>query len=397
MKAATTIALLATITQVWSADLLPLDAELKKTWPNNRTINIIYHGHSVPSGYHLTPLVKPYESYPHLFRIMLAERYPYAVFNVITTAIGGENSIAGAARFNADVLSRKPDLIFIDYALNDRPQPLAAVETAWRSMVDAAQAANVPVVLITPTGASDADFTNPADPLTERAALIRSIASSEDVLLADVSAAWLAALQSGTPQGNLLSQGNHPNLAGHQIAADAIFSSFSAATNTVTTQATEFPRDDSASTFTTADSQVSFTTTSTFSGQNDFLGDSGGTANRVEAFDGSETLQIALGTNTELNSFALRYTEATITITGLLSNPGARVGTVNELPGTATWDEPTKTLTLGIPWDNSRRRHVTFTNPSASKGQTLTLSFSNNGTRVHQATFTDFTYQTLIP
>lgn len=397
MKAATIIAFLATITQVWSADLLPLDTELKKTWPDNRTINIVYHGHSVPSGYHLTPLVKPYESYPHLFRVMLAERYPYAVFNVITTAIGGENSIAGAARFNADVLSRKPDLIFIDYALNDRPQLLAAVETAWRSMVDAAQAANVPVVLITPTGASDADFTNPSDPLTERAALIRTIANSEDVLLADVSAAWLAALQSGTPQGNLLSQGNHPNLAGHQIAADAIFSSFSAATNTVTTQATEFPRDDSAATFTTADSQLSFTTTSTFSGQNDFLGDSGGTANRVEAFDGSETLQIALGTNTELNSFALRFTEATITITGLLSDPGAHVGTVNELPGTAAWDEPTKTLTLGIPWDNNRRRHVTFTTPSASKGRTLTLSFSNNGTRVHQATFTDFTYQILTP
>lgn len=25
--------------------------ELVKTWPHNRTINIVFHGHSVPSGY----------------------------------------------------------------------------------------------------------------------------------------------------------------------------------------------------------------------------------------------------------------------------------------------------------------------------------------------------------
>ena len=385
------------VTTASAGTLLDLDTGLRKTWPDNRTINVIFHGHSVPAGYHLTPLVKPYESYPHLFRTQLAKRYPHAVINVITTSIGGENSIDGATRFNNDVLTRNPDLIFIDYALNDRPQPLASVETAWRSMVDAAQAADVPVILITPTGATDADFTNPADPLTERAELIRTVASSEGVPVADVSADWLAAIQGGTPQGDLLSQGNHPNLAGHQLAADRLFETFSESTSTVTTAAVDFVRDKTVGTFTTADSEVTFTTTNSFSGQADFLGDSGGTANRVEAFDGSETLQIALGTNTRLNGFALRYTEATITITGFLSDPGARIGTVNDLPGSVTWDDPSKTLTLAIPWDNNRRRHVIFTSPDASMGQTLSLAFANNGARVHQATFTDFTHQTLNP
>lgn len=393
----TVIALIASVATSQAADLLALDAELKKSWPANRTINVVFHGHSVPAGYHVTPDVRPFESYPHLFRVMLKQRYPDAVVNVITTAIGGENSIAGEARFANDVLSRSPDLILIDYALNDRPQPLANVETAWRSMVDAAQLANVPVMLITPTGASDADFANSSDPLSERAALIRTIASSEGVLLADVSADWLATLQSGTPQGDLLSQGNHPNLTGHQLAADTLFSAFAAATDTVKTEAVDFPRNQSTNTFTTVDTEVTFTTTNTFSGQNDFVGDSGGTANRTNAFDGSESLQIALAANTTLTGLGLRFTEATITLTGFLSDPGARVGTVGDGPGTVAWDEPSKTLTLGIPWDGGERRHVIFTNAAATSGQTLSLSFANNGARIHQATFTDFTHQTIAP
>ena len=59
-------------------------------------------------------------AYPHLIHRALKERYPTAVINVIVTAIGGEASESGAARFERDVLSLKPDLVLIDYGLNDR-------------------------------------------------------------------------------------------------------------------------------------------------------------------------------------------------------------------------------------------------------------------------------------
>lgn len=92
----------------------------KVDWPKNRTVNIICHGHSVPSGYFKTPEVNSLESYPNLLRISLAKIFPHAVINVIVTSIGGEASDRGAARFTEDVLSHKPDVITIDYALNDR-------------------------------------------------------------------------------------------------------------------------------------------------------------------------------------------------------------------------------------------------------------------------------------
>jgi len=70
--------------------------------------------------FHKTPVVDTFNAYPHLLHLGLKERFPFAVINVAVTAIGGENSESGAARFERDVLNRKPDVITIDYALNDR-------------------------------------------------------------------------------------------------------------------------------------------------------------------------------------------------------------------------------------------------------------------------------------
>ena len=120
-------------------------------WPNNRTVNIVCHGHSVPAGYFATPMVDTFNAYPALLHRDLKHRFPYAVVNVIVTAIGGEGSPKGADRFAADVLCHRPDLVTIDYGLNDRRAGLAWAETAWRSMIEASLAAGAKVLLLTPT------------------------------------------------------------------------------------------------------------------------------------------------------------------------------------------------------------------------------------------------------
>lgn len=117
----------------------------------NRTLNIVFHGHSVPSGYFHGGVVNTMQAYPHLVFHGIKTQYPYTVLNVLTTSIGGEQAEQGEKRFADEVLTHRPDVLFIDYALNDRSIGLERAEKAWRKMVEAALAKGIKVILLTPT------------------------------------------------------------------------------------------------------------------------------------------------------------------------------------------------------------------------------------------------------
>ncbi len=199
--------------------LAPVVAQLEAKWPQNRAVNIVCHGHSVPAGYFKTPAVDALHSYPHLLRVALAERYPNAIINVIVTAIGGENSAKGAARFGADVLAHKPDVVLIDYALNDRRIGLESARTNWISMIESAQAAGAKVILLPPTPDQAAKLEDSNDPLNQHAEQIRRLAAEHHVGLVDSLAAFKVEMARGTPLAGLMSQGNHPNARGHELVA----------------------------------------------------------------------------------------------------------------------------------------------------------------------------------
>lgn len=219
-------ALLAVSTQFAQAQvaapsdyLAPVVGELEKQSPKNRTVTIVFHGHSVPSGYFKTPRVDSLHAYPNLLRVALAEKFPHAVINVIVTAIGGENSLKGAARFDADVLTHKPDVLFIDYALNDRRTGLPQARAAWAGMIQRAQAAGVKVILLTPTPDQSAKLDDPSDPLNQHAEQVRALAAEHRVGLVDSLAAFKAEISRGTALAGLMAQVNHPNARGHELVA----------------------------------------------------------------------------------------------------------------------------------------------------------------------------------
>ena len=195
--------------------LADVSALFRKPWPTNRTVNIVCHGHSVPAGYFKTPVVDSLNAYPHRLHQALKERFPFAVINVIVTAIGGENSESGAARFEKDVLSHNPDVITIDYALNDRGQGLEHTKLALVSMIRKAQEKKIPVILLTPTADTGATLDDPRDPLNQQADLIRALAREYHVGLADSLMEFHGYVKAGGKLADLMSQGNHPNRQGH--------------------------------------------------------------------------------------------------------------------------------------------------------------------------------------
>lgn len=202
--------------------------EMSKPWPKNRTINIVCHGHSVPAGYFKTPQVRTFDAYPTLMHQQLCKRFPHAVINVIVTAIGGENSESGALRFAGDVLSLRPDVVTIDYALNDRSIGLKRSEKAWRAMIQMALARHVKIILLTPTPDLNTQLDNPNDSLNEHAEQIRRLAREYGVGLVDSLARFQEMVHSGGHLADYMAQSNHPNRKGHELVAGEMMKWFPA-------------------------------------------------------------------------------------------------------------------------------------------------------------------------
>ena len=204
--------------QTYLADLVAL---LNTHWPDNRTVNIVCHGHSVPAGYFATPMVDTFNAYPHLLHRALKHRFPFGVLNVIVTAIGGENSESGARRFTDDAMHHGPDVVTIDYGLNDRGSGLDQAKTAWQGMIEKALSEQAKVILLTPTP----DVTQRSDyagddkaELLKHAEQIRRLAQDYEVGLVDSLAAFDEYQKSGD-LSDLLSWTNHPNRSGHELVA----------------------------------------------------------------------------------------------------------------------------------------------------------------------------------
>lgn len=213
--------------QAVAADYLTsLKAALQKKWPQNRTINIVFHGHSVPSGYFRTPEVRTLDAYPFLVLGQLKKRYPNAVINCITTSIGGEHAQQGARRFKKDVLTHRPDLLFIDYALNDRGIGLTASRKAMEKMIKAALKRKIKIILLTPSPDLTESIADSNAKLNRFTIQLQQLAKKYQIGLADSYQAFRAV---ETKQGNLkdyMAQSNHPNRKGHEVIAAQIMPFF---------------------------------------------------------------------------------------------------------------------------------------------------------------------------
>jgi len=210
-----------------AADYLrDLRSALQKQWPANRTINLVFHGHSVPAGYFRTPEVRTFDAYPWLVGQELKRQYPYAAINIIVTAIGGENSTQGAKRFKKDVLVHHPDVLFIDYALNDRKIGLEQSRRNMERMIRLALRKRIPVILLTPSADERVDLLQPENELGLFAHQLTELAGKYGIGLADSYAQFKHIEQQGKNIHDFMSQFNHPNREGHQLIAAEILRYF---------------------------------------------------------------------------------------------------------------------------------------------------------------------------
>lgn len=177
----------------------------------------------------------------------LQSAFPLCVFSRINAGVDGHRAQDGLARLDRDVIRHQPDLTLIAFALNDAALGgLDAVETFARNIESLIQRirADTPsdIVLVTP----NMMLTRPNDAIPEKyqqltddflqvqndgvlaryAEAIVEVGEKTAVPVADVYRRWRQRASNGVDTTTMLANGlNHPDAAGHALAADVLFKS----------------------------------------------------------------------------------------------------------------------------------------------------------------------------
>ncbi len=155
-------------------------------------------------------------------------------FELIGAGIGGNKVYDLYLRLEDDVLSKKPDLVFIYIGINDVWHKRSfgtgtdpdKFEKFYNRIIEKIQAGGAKVVICTPTVIGEKkDFVNELDgDLNKYAEIIRGIAGNKNVELLDLHKATIAYINAHNPdnksQGILTQDGVHMNETGNRFLAD---------------------------------------------------------------------------------------------------------------------------------------------------------------------------------
>ena len=113
-------------------------AEFDRRARAGEELTVVFFGASLTWGANATD--QALTSYRARTKDLLEARYPKAWFRCYDAAIGGTGSQLGAFRLDRDVLSRKPDLVFLDFSANDdnwngSPLAFASYESLLRRII----------------------------------------------------------------------------------------------------------------------------------------------------------------------------------------------------------------------------------------------------------------------
>lgn len=184
--------------------------------------------------------------------VWLLERYFSALYpdrkiEIINAGISGHKATDMQARFQTDVIDKKPDLVTINVGVNDvwhaffdfqklqfYPQgnlqsgvPLAEYRDKLNQMVQAAYAAGIRVVLLSPTPIREVLDGPENRRLQEYIAAMREIAQQNKCLFIDLNAPFREVIgtyqkHAGKTLNLLAGDGVHPNQSGYRIIAFTI-------------------------------------------------------------------------------------------------------------------------------------------------------------------------------
>lgn len=111
------INIMASRSLMTTGDMTRMANVLKKA-QNGEEITIAYIGGSITYGMTVAP-AEPEKCWAYLTYEWLCEQFPSAKINYVNAGISGTPSILGNIRLERDVLAFDPDIVFVEFAVND--------------------------------------------------------------------------------------------------------------------------------------------------------------------------------------------------------------------------------------------------------------------------------------
>mgnify|MGYP001766421358 FL=1 len=184
-------------------------------------VTIVAYGDSITAGFAVR------RGFPSFWKQMLEEKYPEAGVEMINSGISGDTTLDGLSRLDWAVLSYEPDLVTINFGINDCVLGLGLEEFEMNlvEMVRRIRAGPGSEVLLLTSQLLE---TPPYDRLVlDYYQAIERVAREMDVGFVDVHGAWMRRVEQGTPLSSLILPGlDHPNEAGYRIIAEELMRLF---------------------------------------------------------------------------------------------------------------------------------------------------------------------------
>jgi lysophospholipase L1-like esterase len=188
-----------------------------------RPFTIVLFGDSITTGYG----VDDGESYAGLVtKIMGADIY--GNISTVNAGMNGDDSAEALKRIERDVLAHKPDIVVIQFGLNDSQNNLVDIG-AFRSnisfMVSRLPVGCTPVLMTSNTflDVGDADWKKRNDSLDAYMNVLREISREKSLPLVDVHDAWEDMLRRDSRHIEALYIDSvHPSPSGHRLIYETI-------------------------------------------------------------------------------------------------------------------------------------------------------------------------------
>lgn len=191
--------------------LLPL----AKLLESNKPVAIAYLGGSITQAG---------DGYRHKTTCWFMRRHPDAKITEISAAIGGTASDLGAYRLEQDVLRHKPDLLFVEFAVNDNTMDNESILASMEGITRHALGSDKPPLvcfIYTISKAQLDDYRNGGRPRTVE--MHETIAAHYNLPTVNMGASVAAKVMDGTLQwDDFAPDGAHPLPAGHELYAQTL-------------------------------------------------------------------------------------------------------------------------------------------------------------------------------